>query len=484
MRLMVLAGALRHLDERAATVTLDLQASGILTRRKLPGSRIAAYLPMAWTALRSTLHVGGALRPRRALALLEEAGRRVSLRPPVEQATDEGLLREMELLGAPECLPLRRGMQMLPVAFLFFAAAARLFRSHPKARRLLSAGIPDNPTTRISLDVDALVDAARPLAETFAAPLPTPLLLERLRATPEGREWCAALTGVLARCGQRCANEFDIATPRWIEDPTFLVDLVRAGVAAPPGLRATERLERMAQERSQAVEEAAAGAPWWRRPLLRAAARRVAAYMPLREAPKHHTMFVFLRMRQAALEAGRRMVARGHLDAAEDVMFLERAELAAAFGRAAPDDLRERVARRRIRHERHRAEKPPHFVRSDGVPVPEPEPEPGADGGWRGVGVSGGRVEGPVRVLRTPDPRAMSDGDVIVMEFADPGWTPLFPRAAAVVMEVGGAMCHAAVVARELGIPAVFGVAGATQGLRDGERVVVDGETGVVRAAG
>ena len=78
----------------------------------------------------------------------------------------------------------------------------------------------------------------------------------------------------------------------------------------------------------------------------------------------------------------------------------------------------------------------------------------------------------------------MSDGDVIVMEFADPGWTPLFPRAAAVVMEVGGAMCHAAVVARELGIPAVFGVAGATQVLRDGERVIVDGETGVVRAAG
>jgi pyruvate,water dikinase len=86
-----------------------------------------------------------------------------------------------------------------------------------------------------------------------------------------------------------------------------------------------------------------------------------------------------------------------------------------------------------------------------------------------------------VRILTEPDPRAMSDGDVIVMELADPGWTPLFPRAAAVVMEVGGLMCHAAVVARELGIPAVFGVDGATQLLREGQVVIVDGNAGVVR---
>ena len=75
----------------------------------------------------------------------------------------------------------------------------------------------------------------------------------------------------------------------------------------------------------------------------------------------------------------------------------------------------------------------------------------------------------------------MGKGEVIVVEFADPGWAPLFPRAAAVVMEVGGVMCHAAVVARELGIPAVFGVTGATSTLRDGQTVEVDGGLGTVR---
>ena len=98
--------------------------------------------------------------------------------------------------------------------------------------------------------------------------------------------------------------------------------------------------------------------------------------------------------------------------------------------------------------------------------------EPGV---FRGAGVSRGLGRGPVRVLRTPDPAAMADGDVLVVEFADPGWTPLFPRAAAIVMEVGGTMCHAAVVARELGIPAVFGIRGATGLWEQGTPLVVDG---------
>ncbi len=104
----------------------------------------------------------------------------------------------------------------------------------------------------------------------------------------------------------------------------------------------------------------------------------------------------------------------------------------------------------------------------------------GESGVLHGTPVSAGSVSGPVRILREPDPRAMQDGDVIVVEFADPGWTPLFPRSAAVVMEVGGALCHAAVVAREMGIPAVFGVRNATHLLRDGRFVRVDGGAGTV----
>jgi rifampicin phosphotransferase len=90
----------------------------------------------------------------------------------------------------------------------------------------------------------------------------------------------------------------------------------------------------------------------------------------------------------------------------------------------------------------------------------------------------------PVRLTERPDPRRVGAGEVLEMRFADPGWTPLFPASAAVVMEVGGMMCHAAVVARELGVPAVFGVADATRILTDGQVVTVDGTAGTVRREG
>jgi phosphohistidine swiveling domain-containing protein len=242
----------------------------------------------------------------------------------------------------------------------------------------------------------------------------------------------------------------------------------------------------MGVQRRQAVDEALASAPFWRRPVLAAAARLVELYAPLREAPKHYAMIAFYRMRLAALELGRRLEERGLIDAAGDVMFLDRREVEGIVrGGAAAEDLRARVHHRRGRHARHLAEKPPDFVRSDGVPVPDDrlEAEPAANGVMRGLGASSGAVTGTVRILRTPDASAIRDGDVLVVEFADPGWTPLFARAGALVMEVGGLMCHAAVVAREMGVPAVFGVPGATNRLADGQTVTVDGDAGTVTPA-
>jgi pyruvate,water dikinase len=217
---------------------------------------------------------------------------------------------------------------------------------------------------------------------------------------------------------------------------------------------------------------------------MRFLARQVVACTPMREAPKHHAMRAFERIRAAALELGRRLAQRGVLHEAGDVMFLEWPELQSlATGGEAPADLPGRVSERRATLDRRRAVRPPDLLRSDGVPEDEDETEEApAPGTLRGLGVSGGHARGPVRILRRPDVQSLRDGDVLVVEYADPGWTPLFPRASALVMEVGGAMSHAAVVARELGIPAVFGVRKATTNLVDGGTVEVDGDRGLVRA--
>ena len=84
------------------------------------------------------------------------------------------------------------------------------------------------------------------------------------------------------------------------------------------------------------------------------------------------------------------------------------------------------------------------------------------------------------RVIRDPNAADLKPGEILVAPSTDPGWTPLFLNASGLVMEVGGAMAHGAIVAREYGLPAVVGVAGATERITSGSRVTLDGTTGAV----
>jgi rifampicin phosphotransferase len=106
-----------------------------------------------------------------------------------------------------------------------------------------------------------------------------------------------------------------------------------------------------------------------------------------------------------------------------------------------------------------------------------------ADALLSGIAAGGGRVSGPVRVIRDPaEFGRLRSGDVLVCPYTNPSWTPLFQRAAAVVVDAGGLGSHAAIVAREYGIPAVMATATGTTTLRDGQQVVVDGDSGRVLA--
>ena len=103
------------------------------------------------------------------------------------------------------------------------------------------------------------------------------------------------------------------------------------------------------------------------------------------------------------------------------------------------------------------------------------------DGTITGFPGAAGVVEGTARVLRTPEDAArLGDGEILVTTVTNIGWTLVFPRAAAVVTDVGAPLSHAAIVARELGIPAVVGCGNATMLLHSGDRVRVDGSNGTV----
>lgn len=469
------------LDAEAAHGFEDLQRRGVIAGRQFPGGRRAVF--RAW--LRSQKRVLPALwrarDPEASLRIFEAFGAAMieRQRAPLRDRSDAELVAEIWEVSNDDVMDVPRLFGSLFAAMFAFTSARAVFANYPEAQALLGVGIPRNPTTQMSLDIDALAETAGPLATEFLESDTPEALFARLEGSAAGLAWMDRFHSFLDWNGQRCPREFDLSVPRWSEDPGMLLDLVRAHLREPTKEGARARLERLGTERETAFDAAIAAAPAWRRPLLRAFSRAATRHLPLREAGKHYLLFVFQRVRALALELGGRLAARGELQSPEEILLLDLTELGdAVAGRLRGPALRERIDRAAADIERWRPRPPATFVRSDGVRVRSAPPL--ADGILRGAGIATGTVTGVVRILSEPDPAALGEGEILVVHLADPGWTPLFPRAGGLIMEVGGLLCHAAIVSRELGIPAVFGVSGAIASLEDGQRVRLDSEAGTI----
>lgn len=289
-----------------------------------------------------------------------------------------------------------------------------------------------------------------------------------------------ALEQLLARYGHRGFREAEIAEPRWGEDPRILLRTVREHVIAGGGASSlATRQRRIAEARLGAEKRLAALVPLALRPLARALVRRVQRLVAMREKLRSDVVAVLGSFRQVVLEISRRLASREPALGTDAGFYLTLDETHAFLDGRLPTVV-ELVAGRRARHRRDAAlpEPPSTFV---GHP-PEGDVSKVAGAKLLGLAASAGVGEGLVRVLRSAaDTERLRHGDVLVVPSADVGWSPLFLLASAVVTDLGGPLSHAAIVLRELGVPAVVNVTDATHVLRDGERVVVDGDRGEVR---
>jgi phosphohistidine swiveling domain-containing protein len=227
------------------------------------------------------------------------------------------------------------------------------------------------------------------------------------------------------------------------------------------------------------------------RPVAQRTLRTVAEGAAARELAKGTLVQALYGVRLALFELVRRAQDAGGSAERRDCFLVTREELPAFV--TAPTTFTDVIAERAERRELLQGRTPP-FVFEGTIPDPSSWPHRTAAGPTattppagtlRGIGVSPGVARGPVRVVRDPsDPSALQPGDVLVAPITDPAWTPLFLVASAVVVEVGANMSHAAIVARELGIPAVVSVPRATDLLAEGAPVEVDGTEGSVRPLG
>jgi pyruvate,water dikinase len=211
-----------------------------------------------------------------------------------------------------------------------------------------------------------------------------------------------------------------------------------------------------------------------------------------RENLRYERTRVFGRVRTIFLELGRRFHERGLLESPRDIFFLEVEEIFSFVqGYAAGTDLKGLVSLRRQEYDADaRLEKPAERFETRGIVYHgnrftggSGRPEAGGPDGdrRRGIGCGPGVASGRARVVTDPAAAHLEAGEILVAERTDPGWVMLFPLASGLVVERGSLLSHSAIVAREMGIPTVVGLEGATAWLKTGDPVQVDGHAGCVR---
>lgn len=294
------------------------------------------------------------------------------------------------------------------------------------------------------------------------------------RASPALAE---AWARFVRRFGWRGPHEMDLASPRYGDAPELALSQVARGPAFDPRDALSEARARR-EEAFQTVQQEL----WWPwRAIVGRAYRWAEAFAGTRDTPKHQYLQFFHVLRRSLFAEGERLVAEGRLDRPEQITALRWEHVLEA--RSDPDlDLRWLAAQnRRFVDKLDRVVRAfPSVIDSRGR-ILRPPPGEERPGELRGMPVSPGVVRGPVRVLHRPEDGPLEPGDILVAHTTDPGWTPLFVNAGAVVLEVGGVLQHGAVVAREYGKPCVSGISQAITRLHDGELVEVDGSAGVVR---
>ncbi|MFI9383641.1 PEP/pyruvate-binding domain-containing protein [Kutzneria sp. NPDC052558] len=454
------------MEARTAVAMRSLFDDPDLTVR--PGS-VKAALRIAKVALRMgfPLRLAEALlRPDAAERRLDGLGRHLLAAATPTGPLDSRARLELVIQALP-VIPtiLPRALPVPLAGFVTLALARRLVGSGEGLQTVLR-GLPHNITTEMDLELWRV--AARLKADGIG---PADLSVDDIPP---------ALQGFLDRWGHRAVAEIDLGLPRWSDDPSHILGVVANYLRLDdPEAAPDAQFARGRDEAEAMIQSLAHKAGGLRGRVVRWALGRTRRLAGLREKPKYFLVQTLAELRRQLQHVGAELAAAHRIDTADDVFFLTLKECRKALS---GQDFREVVAERHESYDRElRRRKVPQMLLSDGTD-PEAVAAPPADGAMVGTAASTGRVTGIARVVLDPVGAHLEPGEILVAPSTDPGWTPLFLTAGGLVMEMGGANSHGAVVAREYGIPAVVGVPDATHRIATGDEITVDGAAGTVSA--
>ncbi|MBK8019379.1 MAG: phosphoenolpyruvate-utilizing protein [Betaproteobacteria bacterium] len=315
-------------------------------------------------------------------------------------------------------------------------------------------------------------------------------LLERLQQSndPDARRFLDTWNQFLDRWGFLGISVWDLRSPTYRDHPEIALRMLERTRTVPDDAAPERRSGELVRMREAAIADVSArlaGNPQVQGQFV-GAARACARYLAAREAGKTHCTRLNDEARRVMRALGTRMTGRGHLPRWGHVLLLNDDELDAFV--AEPTVFATALAERATRLAVLEGLEPPFVFEGSPPPLAVFRDRNGQASGvaaagreLHGIGVSAGCHTGRARIVRSLEADIdLEPGEVIVAPITDASWGPLFLAAGAVVVETGAAISHAAIVSRELGIPAVVSVTGATSRIPDGSMVTVDGGAGVV----
>ncbi len=347
-------------------------------------------------------------------------------------------------------------------------------------------GLPHNPTTEMDLALWELAQhiqsdavAARYLCET-----PLAQQGDDYRAGSLPHLLQQELSAFLEAYGHRGVAEIDVGLPRWSEDPTHLLGaLANYLQLSDPNMAPDVQFQRGAREAAAmatVLTRRATRKGRLRGLLVGFLLNRTRQLAGMREMPKFCVVSLLARAREQLWLIGEKLTQARRLEQAGDIFFISLSEAQAAL---LGTDMRPIVQERHATYEHELKRRHiPRVLLSDGTEpaASQAQAVESAAKTLRGTPASSGVVSGKARVILDPTGAHLEPGEILVAPSTDPGWTPLFLTAGGLIMEMGGAISHGAVVAREYGIPAIVGVPGATEHIATGQHVTIDGSTGIV----
>ena len=315
-------------------------------------------------------------------------------------------------------------------------------------------------------------------------------ILAKMRSYPEIQ---SLYESYIQKFGERCLNELKLESATLHEDPRVLLraigSLAQGYTTKAPATQGPETtdidLGRQAEDRVTSTLSRHPIRLLIFRWVLKNARDRVCG----RENLRFERTRAFGRVRKIVVEFGRRFYGLNLLEEPRDIFYLELQEIFAfAEGTSTCTDLKGLVALRKQEFKRFSQMQPPadrfktHGIVYQGNRYLTNRPTNDMPGNMRkGLGCCPGTISGKVRVVRDPRESSLKAGEILVADRTDPSWILLFPLAAGLLVERGSLLSHAAIVARELGIPAIVSIPGVTEWLEDGDRVELDGRSGVVQ---